>query len=98
MGSYGPEATTIRALNPGTYTFYVHAYSNRTPSSTTALASSSATVTALHLIPWHCASLTLIRHEAANDAAGRNSLSSALGATRSDRVTNSCAHSDHPDP
>lgn len=42
--SYGPEVTTIHALTPGTYYFYVHDYTNKNSSSSSALAKSSANV------------------------------------------------------
>ena len=42
--SYGPETTTIYKAKPGVYTFYVHNYSNRNSSSSSALANSGATV------------------------------------------------------
>ncbi|MDR2087885.1 MAG: M4 family metallopeptidase [Clostridiales Family XIII bacterium] len=42
--SYGPEVTTIRRLTPGDYSFYVHDYTNRSASSSTALANSGAEV------------------------------------------------------
>lgn len=43
--SYGPESTTIRNLVAGDYYFYVHNYSNRSSTSSTALATSGAVVT-----------------------------------------------------
>ncbi|CAN5259433.1 hypothetical protein BH09ACT8_BH09ACT8_56740 [soil metagenome] len=43
--SYGPESTTIRNLVPGDYYFYVHDYSNRNSTSSTAMGDSGATVT-----------------------------------------------------
>lgn len=42
--SYGPEITTIHTLTPGDYYFYVHDYTNRSSSSSTALAKSGANV------------------------------------------------------
>nr|WP_255496825.1 MULTISPECIES: tandem-95 repeat protein [unclassified Mycolicibacterium] len=42
--SYGPEATTIRIPTAGDYYFYVHDYSNRGSSESTALATSGVTV------------------------------------------------------
>ncbi|WP_337781480.1 starch-binding protein [Ruminococcus sp.] len=42
--SYGPEVTTIHTLTPGSYYFYVHDYSNRNSSASTAMANSGATV------------------------------------------------------
>ena len=45
--SYGPETTTIRDLVPGEYTFYVHDFTNRVSSSSSALGQSGATVTVL---------------------------------------------------
>ena len=44
--SYGPEVITIRNLTPGTYYYYVHDYSNRATSGSTALAKSQARVQA----------------------------------------------------
>ena len=43
--SYGPETTTVYQMEEGVYTFYVHDYTNRTSSSSTALATSGAKVT-----------------------------------------------------
>jgi hypothetical protein len=42
--SYGPEATTIRIPTAGDYYFYVHDFSNRGSSDSTALATSGVTV------------------------------------------------------
>ncbi len=42
--SYGPETTSIYYSLAGTYTFYVHDYSNRNSSFSTAMATSGATV------------------------------------------------------
>lgn len=42
--SYGPEITSISTLTPGEYYFYVHDYSNRSNSSSTALSNSNANV------------------------------------------------------
>jgi Zn-dependent metalloprotease len=42
--SYGPEATTIRIPTAGDYYFYVHDFSNRGSSESTALATSGVTV------------------------------------------------------
>lgn len=42
--SYGPESTTIRNLVAGDYYFYVHDYSNRGSSSSSAMSQSGATV------------------------------------------------------
>ena len=43
--SFGPEQTTIMIQEPGIYSFYVHDYSNKGSTSSTALAESGATVT-----------------------------------------------------
>lgn len=42
--SYGPETTTIYSAVDGTYSFYVHDYSNRDSDNSTALANSGAVV------------------------------------------------------
>jgi hypothetical protein len=42
--AYGPERTTIRKLEPGTYYFYVHNFSDRSSGSSTAMSTSRATV------------------------------------------------------
>lgn len=42
--SFGPEVTTIHALTPGNYYFYVHDYSNGSSSTSKAMARSGATV------------------------------------------------------
>ena len=42
--AFGPEITTIHLLTPGDYYFYVHNYSNKGNNSSTALASSNASV------------------------------------------------------
>ncbi|BBO72159.1 hypothetical protein DSCA_60890 [Desulfosarcina alkanivorans] len=43
--SYGPETITISQMDPGTYRFYVHDFTNRNSVNSAALASSGATVT-----------------------------------------------------
>lgn len=44
--SYGPETITVESIqdNPGIYTYYVHDYTNRSYSSSTALSNSGATI------------------------------------------------------
>lgn len=42
--SYGPETTTVYEMSEGTYSFYVHDYSNRNSYSSSALANSGAQV------------------------------------------------------
>jgi hypothetical protein len=42
--SYGPEQTRINVVNPGVYRFYVHDFSNRGATGSTALAGSGASV------------------------------------------------------
>ncbi|WP_167527983.1 Ig-like domain-containing protein [Desulfosarcina alkanivorans] len=42
--SFGPETITISQMDPGTYRFYVHDFTNRNSAASTALANSDATV------------------------------------------------------
>lgn len=43
--SYGPETVTVSSIGEGVYTYYIHDYTNRNSSSSTALSNSGATVT-----------------------------------------------------
>lgn len=46
--SYGPEITTIHRYTPGDYYFYVHDYSNKSSTNSTAMSTSGVTVSIYH--------------------------------------------------